>query len=291
MLVKREQTGAGIGSKAVLTLLILSLGAALVSALDLKPATLEAWNSYLKAVATSMDDRAAGRKQFLWMDESPELQQRVRGGEMVVTSEEHPKVPAGMINHWVGAMFIPGATIDQVSRVLADYDSYKNIYGPVIVSSRTLERKDGCDKATFLLSQKAFGVTAAIEEDNEIRTTKLDANKIYILTNTVRLQEIADYGQPTQHALQQDQGPGYVYRTYGITRLEQRDGGVYLESESIALSRNIPFEFRWLIRPLTEHLPRNLMLGTLKASRTAVTKEVAADAAKGAPATQTASHQ
>lgn len=291
MPAKHDQSGAAFTTRAAATLLILSLGAALANATALKQATLQAWNNYIKTVVASMDDRAAGRKQFLWIDESPELQQRVRGGEMVVANQEHAKISGGMIHHWIGAMFLPGVSIEEVSRILSDYDRYKNIYGPVVVSSKTLERKDGCDKATFVMSQRAFGVTAAIETEDEIRNMKLAADKTYTLTNSVRLQEFADYGQPDQRLLPQDQGPGYVYRTFGVTRLEQRDGGVYVEMESIALSRNIPFAFRWLIKPLTEHLPRNLMFDTLKASRTAVSKEVLADASKNSQATQTASHQ
>jgi hypothetical protein len=290
MLANRDQSGAGIGTRAALTLLVLSLGAALVNATDLKQTTLQAWDAYIKTVVASMDDRAAGRRQFLWVDESPALHQRVRGGEVVVMNHVPAKISNGMITHWIGAVFVPGATLEQVSRVLSDYDRYKEIYRPVIVNSKLLDRESSIEKANFLFMQKAFGVTAAVETDNEIQVTKLDAARIYSVSNSVRVQEIANYGQPDQHALPQDHGPGYVYRTFSITRLEQRDGGVYIESESLALSRSIPFEFRVLVKPLTEHLPRNLMLGTLNNSRTAITKEIEASA-KRSETEQTASHQ
>ena len=68
-------------------------------------------------------------------------------------------------------------------------------------------------------------------------------------------------------------GPGYVWRMLGMTRIEQRDGGVYLEMETIGLSRGIPLEFRWLIQPLTEKLPRNIMFEMLNDTGAAVRRE------------------
>ena len=55
-----------------------------------------------------------------------------------------------------------------------------------------------------------------------------------------------------------------------MTRLEQRDGGVYIEMEMIGMSRGIPVLLRWLIQPLAECLPRNALLATLQDTRDAV---------------------
>ena len=88
--------------------------------------------------------------------------------------------------------------------------------------------------------QRAYSVTAAVETDNEVDIARLGADKAYSLSASVRVQEIADYGQPNEHPLPVDHGPGYVWRTFIITRLEERDGGVYVEMELIGLSRGIP---------------------------------------------------
>jgi hypothetical protein len=90
------------------------------------------------------------------------------------------------------------------------------------------------------------------------------------VSNAVRVQEIADFGQPNEHPYPEDQRPGYIWREVGVTRLEQRDGGVYVEIETIALSRGIPWAFRWLIEPLTNKLPREIMMKTLTDTRGAV---------------------
>jgi hypothetical protein len=261
------------------TFLIL-LGVALSNAAELKQTTLQGWNSYVRTVTSSIEQRANGTSVFLWVDESPDLKKRVLAGEALVASHDHDKVPSGLIHHWVGAMFFPGASLDQVLTVLNDYDRYKDIYAPMIMKSRLLERSGADEKVNLLLVAKVVGVTGAVDTDNEVRTAKLDSNRMYFLNRSVRSQEIANYGQPRERMLPQDRGPGYVWRTFGVTRLQQRDGGVYLEMETVTLSRGIPWEFRWLVEPVTERLPRSIMTRTLNDTREAIKKAAGPAAAE-----------
>jgi hypothetical protein len=93
---------------------------------------------------------------------------------------------------------------------------------------------------------------------------------VYILTDTKRVREIADYGQNSEHPFSEDRRPGYVWRSFVLQRIEERDGGVYIELETVALSRGIPVELRWLIKPVTDQLPRKLMLEMLNDTRIAI---------------------
>ena len=123
-------------------------------------------------------------------------------------------------------------------------------------------------------------IVGAVDTDDEVQTVKLDADKIYSISTSVRSQEISDYGKTNEKLLPQDQGPGYVWRTFGITRLEQHDGGVYYETETVTLSRGIPWAFRWLIEPVTERLPRSIMTQSLNDLREAVKKSARSSSAK-----------
>jgi hypothetical protein len=275
-----ESTASARRIGAALTILLLLLGPAQSEAAELKQDTLQAWDAYVRTVNLTMAERATGKRPFLWMDESPpsvNLGRRARTGEVLVASHDlpgHPhRVPRGLIHHWIGAIFLPNVTLDNVTRVLDDYDRYEDFYRPVVVKAKLLERTDDYVKVRMLMMQKAFSVTGAVETDDEIHITKLDANRIYSVNTSVRVQEIANYGRLDERLLPEGQGPGYVWRTLGITRLEQRDGGVYVEMETIALSRGVPVGFRWLIEPLTERLPRNLMFKTLNDTGAAVRRE------------------
>ena len=216
-------------TRTVLAILLLLLGVAPSDAAELKQDTLQAWDAYIRTTNLTVVDRGSRDKPFLWVDESPDLARRVRAGEVLVASHDLRKVPHGLIHHWIGAMFIPNATLNEVTRVLDDYDRYADFYRPIVAKSKLVERTDDCDKVTILMTQRAFSVTAAVETDNEVRTVKLDSNRIYSLSRSVRVQEIANYGRQDEHLLLEDHGPGYVWRMLGMTRAEQRNGGVYLE--------------------------------------------------------------
>jgi hypothetical protein len=182
-------------------------------------------------------------------------------------------VPHGLIHHWLGAMFLPNVTLDQVLGVIDDYGHYSEYYKPLVGKSVVVDQNGDNFKISVVTVQKAFSVTAAVETDNDVQIVRLDANRVYLVSNAARVVEIADYGQPSEHPFTESQRPGYVWRTIGVTRLEQRDGGVYVEMETVALSRGIPVAFRWLIKPLTDSLPRKIMFETLDDTREAVSRQ------------------
>jgi hypothetical protein len=268
-----------VKTKTVPTLLLVLLARAPSKGTELKQQSIQAWEAYVQAANTHVEERASGRSPFLWVDEKPDRVQLVRAGEVLVApvDRDNPrKVPHGLIHDWIGAMFLPNAKLDEVMGVLHDYDHYKDFYKPMVVKSKLLERTEDHEKVTLLMMQKAFSVTAAVETDNEVLIVRPDANRAYSLSNSVRVQEIANYGKPNEHALPEGQGPGYVWREFSVSRLEQRDDGVYVEIETIAMSRGIPVALRWMIKPLVENLPRKIMLATLTDTREVVNEQTKA---------------
>lgn len=280
-----------LNTRATLLTLLFILGAAPSEAAELKPKTLQAWEAYVQTATLAMKQRAAGRSPFLWVDESPDLLRRVRSGELVVSNRDHAEVPSRLIHHWVGAMFLPGVTLEEVNAVFNDYDHYPDFYRPRVVRVKVLKQTDDYQKITMLVVQKAFGVTGAVEADNEVHIIKLDSSRVYSLSTATRVQEIVNYGEPDQRLPAENQGPGYVWRMASVNRLEQRDGGVYIEMEMISLSRGIPVGVGWLIKPFVEHMPRTVMLETLKDTRNAVTERIQRDPGRDQNVAQSAPRQ
>jgi hypothetical protein len=254
--------------------LLLLMGVGLSRAEELKRDTIRAWDDYIENVNTSTAERSAGSRQFLWVDESPETRRRVQNGELVITNHDPRKVPQGMIHHWVGIVFVPNVSLDQVMAVLNGYDRYSDIYKSLIRKSSVIEQSGDSVKVNVLAVQKALSVTAAVETDEEIEIARPAPNRVCITANSSRIQEIANYGKPSEHAFPEDRRPGYVWRALIVERLEQRDGGVYVELETISLSRGIPVEVRWLIKPLTDDLPRKMMTEILDETRVAAQRSV-----------------
>lgn len=264
-----------------ITVLYLLLSVAPLEAVQPKQDTLRAWDDYIRSLKLTMAKRASGEAPFLEIYETPGATRRLQRGEVIVNNHDPRKVPHGLIHHWIGAMFLPNVTIDQVMKVLGDYERFSTFYSPLIKKSVVLERDGDNAKVNFLAVQKAFSVTAAVDTDNQVQVVKLARTRVYIVTDTVRVEEIAKYGQPKEHPFPEGREPGYVWRSFALQRIEERDGGVYVELETTALSRGIPVAARWLIKPLTDELPRRLMLELLNDTRTAVEHEAGLSQSKG----------
>jgi hypothetical protein len=63
--------------------------------------------------------------------------QHLNAGEIIAApiGNSNPiAIPHGLIHHWIGAVFVPGATIEDLAAVLNDYDKYNEIYRPTLIS-------------------------------------------------------------------------------------------------------------------------------------------------------------
>jgi hypothetical protein len=246
------------------------LSAKFLPAAEPKQETLRAWDEYIRTLDVERENRINGNGPFLRVDESPDLQRRVQRNELVVTNHDPRKVPQGMIHHWVGGMFIRNTSLDQAMSVLTNYPRYSEVYKQLLKNCSVVERNDDDIKLSVVAVQKALSVTAAVSTDNQIHIVRLDSKRVLITSSATRIQEIANYGQSSEHAFPEDRRPGYVWRAVVNERLEERDGGVYVELETVALSRGIPLEFRWLIKPITDELPRKMMIDMLNDTRAAL---------------------
>src|SRR5579864_1758441 len=97
-------------------------------AVDLKPETNAVFSRYVQLSEQRMqNDLQSG--PFLWLDGLPiqqreEVYERLKQGEVVTQRQEtldrgsSIAVPGGLIHHWVGVVFIPGASLRQTIALL-----------------------------------------------------------------------------------------------------------------------------------------------------------------------------
>jgi len=244
-----------------------------VGAAELQSTTVDAWQEFVRAASARMQARVSGGKPFLWLDEIPDRVLRVRRGEVIVaplTEHGTQAVPGGLIHDWIGAIFIPNATKENLLRVVRDHDRYKEIYNPVVVDSRSLDSRATDQEFLMVWLRHVLFVNTAMQGWYRAHDITVDAHRGYIVVNTTRLQQIEDYGQRGEHLLPPDTGSGFLWRIHSISRYDERDGGVYLEIEAIALSRDIPASLQWLVNPVVNRLSVNSMATTLRQTREAV---------------------
>jgi len=254
--------------------IVLTAGAAQVTrAADLQPATLTAWNAYVEEADSHAQERASGHLRFFWMDESPDRASRVRRGEVAVApvvGRGSEDVPHGLIHDWIGAIFIPGATIDRVLAVVHDYDNYERMYRPIVTSSNTLACAGDRQEFEMVWQRKILFVSAAMQGHYQAHDIMLDAHRGYSVAEAVEVREIERFGHADQRLLAPGAGNGFIWRIRSIARYEERDGGVYLELEAMALTRDIPSSLAWMIDPVVNHLSVNSLTATLHQTRDAV---------------------
>ncbi len=260
-----------------------------VEAEHLKPETLQAFDQYVQQTNVHMQARLQPGTVFLWVDESPGRKQVIRGGEILVAPiDKHcPKpVPNGLIHDWIAAVFLPDTTIADILSVIRDYDRYPQFYKPYVMEAKPLSKEEQEDRFSMTLLNKSIFQRTALDNDYETTYFKLNPTRIYSISHTTRVQEIDELGRPNQREMPVDTGNGYIWRLYSISRMEEGDGGVYVELEAIVLSRDVPGAFRWFVDPIVRRVSKDAMLTTLKQTSDAVHSSVEA-AKRGRSACET----
>jgi len=245
----------------------------LVNAEQLGDETVRAWQQYLNGAQARMQSRLDPSGTFMWLDDQPGRRVQVKQGKILVAPVALPggqPVPNGLIHDWIGAAFIPNTTIQQFHAVIDDYNQYQQIYRPTVVASHTISRSGGADSYAMRLLHKTTFLSWAVDTQDRVQTFPLDADRAYAISQSLSIREIRNYGKPDEYELSPGQGDGLIWRLCSISRYQERDGGVYVELEVIALTRDIPASLHWLVAPLVAKMSRNSLLASLTQTRSAV---------------------
>jgi hypothetical protein len=258
-------------------LMVLTLHPA-TGAVTLKPETKAAWEVYLQAANAAMQARLQPGAHFLWLDEAPGRMEHVRTkGPYIGPIGPHipKKVPSGLIHDWLGAGFVPNVKIEDILRIVRDYDRYKNIYRPGVIDSSSHGTDGVKDLFSMLLMNKSVVAKTALDTECEVSYIRVDDQHWYGVSNTTHIREIDKFGTPQQRTFPEDTGTGLIWRLSSITRLEERDGGVYAELEAIALSRDIPAAFRLFVTPIVRRVSRDSLATSLHQTKIAIDESMA----------------
>jgi hypothetical protein len=249
-----------------------------VGAATLKPETKAAWDAYLQAANAAMQVRLQPGAHFLWLDDQPGRAEDIRAkGPYIAPVGPHipKKVPSGLIHDWLGVGFVPNVKIEDILRIIRDYDRYKDIYRPHVIDSISHGTDGVKDLFTMRLMNKSVIAKTALDVDCEASYFRVDDQHWYSVSNTTHIQEVDRFDTPEQRTFPEDQGTGLIWRLSSITRLEERDGGVYAELEAIALSRDIPVAFRLFVTPIVRRVSRDSLAVSLHQTKVAVDRSMA----------------
>ena len=250
------------------------------SAVELKQKTVQAFEEYVRVTEAGMHQEPSLGRPFLLLEGMPEprrteVRKEVREGQIYLerlqtrNAGKKIEIPDGLVHHWVGIVFIPGATLQRVLSVIQDYDNHQNIYRPYVRRSKLLHREGNDFTFSVQFYRKAI-VTVVLNVEFQAHYKQTDPTRAQARSYSTRIAEVENPGESDEREKPADESRGFLWRLNTYSRLEERDGGVYFQLETIALTRRVPFALRWLINPFVERIPKESLSLLLNATRKAV---------------------
>jgi len=247
---------------------------------ELKATTAAAFQHYVDVTEARMQTELADPQHFLYFDSLPEAQkqamvERLRSGQVVVqtlrtTEKGKPiEVPDGLVHHWMAIAFLPGVTRDQVVALEEDYPRHPQIYGPDVQQAKVISQTGQHYTVYFRFYRQAI-VTVVYNVDFNVEYVLPDASRAYSISHGTRIAEVQDVGKADEKELPIGNDHGYMWRLNLYARYLERDGGVYVQIEFLALSRRVPAVFAWLVNPYVRAIPRDYLTHFMIATRKAL---------------------
>src|SRR5260370_24908447 len=219
---------------AMLQLVIMLAAAGSLYAGELNQQALAAWDNYVASAKVHMQGCLAGESPSLWVDEDPRRKQHLDAGEIVVEpiGKGNPiPVPYGLVHHWIGAAFIPGATIQDLYSVVGDYSRYSEIYRPTLIKAELLDSTGEEQRVSILWVQRVLLVTAAFYTELDSNYVALNSGQGYMNIYATRVQQIEHYAQHDEQRLAPHKWSRNVCRLLTVSDFQERDHCAYLRVE------------------------------------------------------------
>ena len=257
---------------------------------ELRPATNAAFNRYVALTDLRNNGELQTGQHLLWIDALPDADRAKAYAELKQGQVKMSKldtlddgaeipVPDGMIHHWVGLAFIPGAHVDDVLAILEDYDHQSTYYAPDVVRSK-IESRDGDHFRVLLRFRRHKVVTVVLDTEHDVRYYRDSPTQAHSRSATVKVSQVDNPGKKDERDRPPGNDDGFLWRMDTWWRVIERDGGVYVQSEVVSLTRDIPTGVGWLVKPFVTSIPQESLAFTMEATRKAVESKMGQPRAK-----------
>jgi hypothetical protein len=238
-----------------------------------EPAAVAAFNSYISAVESRLVQQHRLQDGFLApLSSTAQSEMRLRKGEFIVeqiTSSSVADLPGAMLRHWSGTAFVPGATAADFERLMKDFNTYPQHYAPQVLTAKVLSQQGDHFQVVMRVRQKHI-ITVVMDTSYDVTFARLDARHGYSISHSTQISEIDSPGTPGERALTSSQEHGLLWRLNTYWSYEERDGGFYMQIETVTLTRSIPLGLDWAVGPFVESVPRESLEFTLRSTYNAL---------------------
>jgi hypothetical protein len=197
---------------------------------------------------------------------------RLRRCELIIehiTPADEPNPPGALLHHWRGTAFVGGASAADFERLMKDLSSYPRTFAPQVLRAKVLSPTAGEFPDHFVFSMRVRQqhlITVVMDTTFDVAYGRLDAQHRYSNARSTKISEIAAPGTPHEHVLPDADEHGFLWRLNTYWSYEERDGGLYMQVESISLTRSIPTGLGWAVEPFVESIPRDSLDFTLRST-------------------------
>jgi len=225
-----------------LGLCLLDSGFCLCAAAEVFPAGA-AFDRYAKLAEDAVKKTPAPHN-WLWLDQHPKEQSLVWLGQSVVIPQKildqgQPiEMPGASLQDWMGVTLLEAATLERVRDFVLNYADYKYYFKQYFTDSRQVKREGDTFDAFLRLSRKQFS-TVLLNINLTANYVALDPAHGYVISHSTHIGEVAHpkAKEPADQERPASDAYGYLWRLNQYWRIEQTGDGVYVELESITLTR------------------------------------------------------
>ena len=233
----------------------------------LEEKTVRAFEEYTRKFEKNIDVAVSGKKPFLWIHgQDSGMKNRARNGEILIfKSDNNVDISKGIIHVWGVSAFLSGARAEDIINLLLDYDRHKKVY-PSVIDSKLLDKNGDTVKGYLKFKYKKV-LTVVLNTEHKAELSRLDNGRYCIRVHSTRITELEDYGKPDEHESPVGEDHGFMWRLNSYWFVEPQQDGVFLECQSLTLTRSIPFGMGWIVKPFVESVPRDSLEELVESTR------------------------
>jgi hypothetical protein len=262
--------------------------ALLLSALLLVPVCLQAqpgpdavsgFNSYIAGLESRLESQHASPSQFLApLESTAQGEARLRSGELVIeqlSPSPAAELPGALLHHWRGTAFAPGAKAADFERLMKNFDAYLQRFSPQVLQARTLSHSGNGNPDQFrvwMRVRQQHIITIVMDTTYNVTFARLDSRHGYSISRSTGISEIDSPGTASERALPPGEDHGMLWRLNTYWSYEERGDGLYMQVETVSLTRSIPRGLGWVVGPYVESVPRESLEFTLRSACNALKK-------------------
>ena len=172
---------------------------------------------------------------------TPQNEKLLQQGELIIeplTPLTGTALPGALLHNWRGTAFVAGAKVADFERLMRDISAYPQHFSPEVLQAKLLKQQGDNLQALMRIRQRHV-ITVVMDTTYDITFGRLDEQHGYSLSRSVRISEIGSPGTALERALSPDEEHGFLWRQNTYWSYEERDGGLYMQIESVSLSQYI----------------------------------------------------